>query len=54
MLFVGSSRLAGNRQIFLGTTTARILRHLPIPMIVLPRAADDDAAREGATEEALT
>lgn len=54
VLFVGSSRLAGNRQIFLGTTTARILRHLPIPMIVLPRAADDDAAREGATEEALT
>lgn len=36
VLLVGSSRLAGERQIFLGTTTSRILRHLPIPMIVLP------------------
>lgn len=36
VFLVGSSRLAGERQIFLGTTTSRILRHLPIPMIVLP------------------
>lgn len=41
VLFVGSSRLAEHRQIFLGTTTARILRHLPVPMIVLPRTATD-------------
>ena len=40
VLFVGSSRLAQHRQIFLGTTAARVLRHLPVPMIVLPRAAD--------------
>ncbi|MDO4917960.1 universal stress protein [Kocuria sp.] len=40
VLFVGSSRLAQNRQLFLGTTAARVLRHLPVPMIVLPPAAD--------------
>lgn len=40
VLFVGSSRLAQHRQIFLGTTAARVLRHLPVPMIVLPPAAD--------------
>lgn len=40
VLFVGSSRLAQHRQIFLGTTAARVLRHLPVPMIILPAAAD--------------
>lgn len=44
VLFVGSSRLAGDRQIFLGSTAARILRHLPVPMIVLPRGANDPSA----------
>lgn len=44
VLFVGSSRLAGDRQIFLGSTAGRILRHLPVPMIVLPRRANDPSA----------
>lgn len=37
VLLVGSSRLAQGRQLFLGTTAARLLRHLPIPMVVVPR-----------------
>jgi hypothetical protein len=38
ILLVGSSRLAPGRRTFLGTTAARILRHLPIPMVVVPRS----------------
>ncbi|MEU9578994.1 universal stress protein [Streptomyces chilikensis] len=36
LLLIGSSRLAPGRRTFLGTTAARILRHLPIPMVVVP------------------
>lgn len=36
-LMVGSSRLAQRRQTFLGTTATRLLAHLPVPMIVVPR-----------------
>ena len=37
VLLVGSSRLAQGRQTFLGTTATRMLEHLPVPMIVVPR-----------------
>ncbi|MFU8945142.1 universal stress protein [Mycetocola zhadangensis] len=37
VVFVGSSRLAQPRQIFLGTTAAKMLRELPVPMVVVPR-----------------
>lgn len=37
VVFVGSSRLAQPRQLFLGTTAAKMLRELPVPMIVVPR-----------------
>lgn len=37
ILLIGSSRLAPARSIFLGSTAQRILRALPVPMIVLPR-----------------
>lgn len=37
VLLIGSSRLAQNRALFLGSTAQRILRALPVPMIVLPR-----------------
>lgn len=37
ILLVGSSRLAHNNSIFLGATANRILRALPVPMIVVPR-----------------
>ncbi len=36
VLLIGSSRLARNRSIFLGSTANRILRALPVPMIVVP------------------
>ncbi|MDR6438283.1 nucleotide-binding universal stress UspA family protein [Paenarthrobacter nicotinovorans] len=37
ILLIGSSRLAQRRATFLGTTANRILRALPVPMIVVPR-----------------
>ena len=37
LVIVGSSRLAENRKIFLGTTANKILRSLPVPMVVVPR-----------------
>lgn len=51
VLFVGSSRLAGERRLFLGTTAARVLRHLPIPMLVLPKTADEPAPARNAGEQ---
>lgn len=39
VVVVGSSRLAQQRRLFLGTTAATMLRELPVPMIVVPRAA---------------
>ncbi|KIS28224.1 universal stress protein UspA [Arthrobacter sp. SPG23] len=36
VLVIGSSRLARSRAIFLGSTANRILRALPVPMIVVP------------------
>ena len=37
LVIVGSSRLAENRKIFLGSTANKILRSLPVPMVVVPR-----------------
>ena len=37
LVFVGSSRLAKPRHIFLGSTAAKMLRELPVPMVVVPR-----------------
>jgi nucleotide-binding universal stress UspA family protein len=34
--FVGSSRLASPHRIFLGSTANRMLRALPVPLIVVP------------------
>ncbi|MEZ0491412.1 universal stress protein [Kineococcus sp. TBRC 1896] len=39
LLVLGSSRLAAGRQTFLGPTAARILRHVPVPVVVVPREA---------------
>jgi len=55
VLLIGSSRLATSRSIFLGSTANRILRALPVPMIVVPsdyelkqqnHSASNDAPRE--------
>jgi len=37
VLLVGSSRLASPRRLFLGSTAAKMLHELPVPMIVVPR-----------------
>ena len=37
VVLVGSSRLAAPRHLFLGSTAAKMLRELPVPMIVVPR-----------------
>ncbi len=37
LVIVGSSRLAENRKIFMGSTANKILRALPVPMVVVPR-----------------
>jgi nucleotide-binding universal stress UspA family protein len=55
VLVIGSSRLAKGRSIFLGSTAGRILRALPVPMIVVPsdyelkhlnHSASSDTTRE--------
>ena len=55
VLLIGSSRLAASRSIFLGSTANRILRALPVPMIVVPsdyelkqlnHSASNDTSRE--------
>lgn len=37
IIMVGSSRLAAPRRLFLGSTAARMLRVLQVPMVVVPR-----------------
>lgn len=37
IVLVGSSRLAGPRQLFIGTSANKMLRALPVPMVVVPR-----------------
>jgi len=37
LVLVGSSRLASAHRLFLGSTAAKMLRELPVPMIVVPR-----------------
>lgn len=37
VLLVGSSRLARPRRLFLGSTAAKMLHEVPVPMIVVPR-----------------
>lgn len=48
VLIVGSSRLAQPRRLFLGSTAAKMLHVLPVPMIVVPRsrAASKETAHD--------
>lgn len=43
---VGSSRLAQPRRLFLGSTAAKMLRVLPVPLIVVPRTRPEEGERE--------
>ncbi|MBD0864007.1 universal stress protein [Gordonia sp. zg691] len=40
VVMVGSSRLAAPNKLFLGTTAAKILRAVAVPMIVVPKGSD--------------
>jgi len=42
---VGSSRLARPRRLFLGSTAAKMLHELPVPMVVVPRTRGKKGAR---------
>ncbi|HKP06640.1 MAG TPA: universal stress protein [Microbacterium sp.] len=42
---VGSSRLARRRRLFLGSTAAKMLHELPVPMVVVPRTRGKKGAR---------
>ncbi|KAA9151114.1 universal stress protein [Microbacterium lushaniae] len=42
---VGSSRLAQPRRLFLGSTAAKMLRVLPVPLIVVPRTRPEEGER---------
>ncbi|WP_440710008.1 universal stress protein [Herbiconiux sp. YIM B11900] len=37
IVLIGSSRLAQPKHLFLGSTAAKMLRELPVPMVVVPR-----------------
>ena len=45
LVLVGSSRLAAPRRLFLGSTAAKMLRELPVPMIVVPRTTHGKASQ---------
>jgi nucleotide-binding universal stress UspA family protein len=45
VVLVGSSRLAQPRRLFLGSTAAKMLRELPVPMIVVPRTRSQEGAQ---------
>jgi len=45
LVLVGSSRLAQPRRLFLGSTAAKMLRELPVPMIVVPRTRAQEGAQ---------
>ncbi len=62
IVVVGSSRLAERNKLFLGSTSNKMLRALPVPMVVVPRdyvlpddlnpfVADDDAESAENTKE---
>jgi nucleotide-binding universal stress UspA family protein len=37
IVLVGSSRLASRRRLFIGSVASKMLRVLPVPMVVVPR-----------------
>jgi nucleotide-binding universal stress UspA family protein len=45
VILVGSSRLAQPRRLFLGSTAAKMLHELPVPMIVVPRTRTEAGVR---------
>jgi nucleotide-binding universal stress UspA family protein len=46
LALVGSSRLAQPRRLFLGSTAAKMLHELPVPMVVVPRSRAGESSPE--------
>lgn len=44
IVIIGSSRLAEHRRIFMGNTAHKLLRALPVPLIVVPRSLAGEAS----------
>ena len=51
VLVIGSSRLAQGRSIFLGSTANRILRALPVPMLVVPSGYELEHQNQSTTND---
>lgn len=47
VLLAGSSRLAQPRRLFLGSTAAKMLHEVPVPVIVVPRTHSGASTQEG-------
>jgi nucleotide-binding universal stress UspA family protein len=59
IVFVGSSRLAQPHRLFLGSVAAKIVRGVPVPLVVVPRDHDPrttrhDAVLDGTGDEGTT
>ena len=48
VLVVGSSALGPIAQVFLGSRATKILRHSPVPVVVVPRARAEKVAESAA------
>jgi nucleotide-binding universal stress UspA family protein len=46
IVLIGSSRLARPSRIFLGSTASKLLRELPVPVLVVPAAAANDSSTQ--------
>lgn len=44
ILLAGSGRLAQPRRLFLGTTAAKMLHQIPVPMVLVPRASGNEGS----------
>jgi len=49
VLVVGSSELGPVAQVFIGSRASKIVRHSPVPVIVLPRARAEELAEKATT-----
>jgi nucleotide-binding universal stress UspA family protein len=48
VLVVGSSELGPVAQVFLGSRASKIVRHSPVPVVVVPRARAEELAERAA------
>ena len=50
VLVIGSSGLGPVSRVFLGSRAAKILRHSPVPVVLVPKARAEDLAHEAAAD----